>query len=100
MADNLETKTSNNFIKINFNLNKSTVDMINRWYPVLKSNGIVDNKTQTFTYLARFGEKILENYYCPIRRFIKLGKNIYIGEDLDNLKELTLLDESGNPVRF
>lgn len=92
MADNLETKTSNNFIKINFNLNKSTVDMINRWYPVLKSNGIVDNKTQTFTYLARFGEKILENY--------KLGKNIYIGEDLDNLKELTLLDESGNPVRF
>jgi len=92
MAKNLEKESSDKFINVNLRLNKSTINMVDRWYPVLKNKGMVENKTQTLTSLAILGELILENY--------KLGKAIYVGEDMNNLQKLNVVDKYNNPVIF
>jgi len=47
--------------------------MVERYYPLLKAKGLVENKTQTLTYLASIGENILEQ--------VLNGKGVYVGKD-------------------
>jgi hypothetical protein len=78
----LEEKSE--LIHVNMEFSEDTVKMVEEWYPILENKGLVKTKTQTLTYLARLGSAFLNQY--------KQGKNIYIGEDKDNLKKTNILD--------
>ena len=81
-GEDLEEKSG--FISVHMNLSEDTVKIINDWYPILESKGLVKNKTQTFSYLIRLGSAFLEQY--------NQGNNIYVGKDKKNLKEADIID--------
>ena len=81
-GNDLESKSQ--FTSVTMPLSEDTLKMIDYWYPILEEKGLVKNKTQTSTYLARLGSEFLEQY--------KQGKDIYVGKDLNNLVKANIID--------
>ena len=79
--DSLEAKSEHTSIKMK--LSEDTLKMVDEWYPILEKKGLVENKTQAFSYLARLGSAFLEHY--------KQGKKLYVGEDKDHIEEANII---------
>lgn len=70
-------------------LNGATLSLVEKYYPILKRKGLVENRTQTLTYLSYIGGEVLD--YIRNGEVILSGKKVGDTKyDTESVKELKL----------